>query len=136
MLIAKTTVNKNGLIALQQQLFDETRTHENDLIALCYAFDPTVVSNDVLCDPTPLDEYLDYTFMWVIKLGDLPLYQYPSVRIRAHKFTRDDNDPQYVILATANLATWVSYVQSGGPTRFCKMIKDQLERDGYTRRFL
>ena len=131
MFIAKTEIDRKALIALQSHLYDRTRTHDNDVVALQYLHDGTIQAPDALIKETFYLEYIRYTFFWTFKYDALPLYQDSRIQIFVHPIRDDDGNQLWSAFLEATLTTWLNYVEEDHPVKFRNVIKDQLVKDGY-----
>lgn len=130
MLIAKTQIERKTLVALQKRTQDTTRTHDNDLVALEYAFNSKIDARQAL--DSQLASIIYYSFVWVMPCSALADYVSPNLQIKLSKFNTEDG-PTYVAIFTGTIRDWLVYCNvSGHPEKFVKTVKEQLSKDGYS----
>lgn len=134
MFIAKTTLNKNALVALQKQMNDASRTNDNDLVALEYVFDVVRTSDQILRSTSLYDDLIRYVFFWAFEHRELILYQHIGITIYTHSTKKNDGTPIWGCYLEATLHTWIEYCESDHPKQFIKIVRDKLVADGYSLR--
>ena len=118
MLIAKTELNRDALIAVQKHLKGKAKTNENDLVALNYLFEDD------------FREMIHYTFMWSFRFDKLQEYHSGRLQMICHNVI-EDNIPMWIGLFTGTLGAWQEYCATRD-NAFVTMVKEQLKDDGYT----
>jgi len=131
MLIGKTIIDKKNIQLLGRRVYNTTRTHKNDLIALRYMYDQKINEFDAIRGTTSLDSIIFYTFGWAMRPEQFSTYCFDGIETKLDKTIDEEENTIYFCIFTGTLHTWLLYCVAGKPQAFTAMIKHQLTEDGY-----